>query len=218
MTWSLNEIEALARKAARGGGMDWGPAEETGKATRWLCAAGWPGASALAELLLTQDGVTWEAVRPHTDTDTWAARDGRLCPSAAGAALLDRAEDLASGRTVTLINVARPILLIPYVAWAARATGATLEIRWPGLRVTVADGPCHADISDPTALTVFRADTVTIGPAQAAATGQPVTRVYRGDIPADTAQTLAAFAHRTYAPGTPQSRAAGAGAGLSDND
>lgn len=217
MTWSLNEIEALSRKAARGGGMDWGLAEETGKAVRWLCAAGLPGASALADLLLAQDGLTWEAVRPHTHTDTWTAREGRICPSAAGAALTDRASDIASGRAITLENVSRPILLIPYVAWAATATGRALDIRWPGLRVTCAPGTCHADITDPAALTVFRAGKIEIGPA-GPATGQPVTRLYRGDMPADTAQTLTAFAHRTYAPGTPESRATGAGAGLTDND
>lgn len=217
MSWSLNEIEGLARKAARGGGMDWGLAEETGKAVRWLCAAGWPGAEALADLLLTQDGVTWEAVRPLTDTDTWTARDGRICPSAAGAALIDRARDLASGRTFTLEHVSRPLLLIPYAAWAADTAGRALDIRWPGLRVTCEPAAAFAEITDPDALTVSHADTVTIGPADTA-TGQPVTRVYRGDIPADAAQTLTAFAHRTYAPGTPESRATGAGAGLSDND
>ncbi len=54
MSWSLNEIEGLARKAARGSGLSWGLAEEAGKATRWLCAAGLPGADALAGLLTAQ--------------------------------------------------------------------------------------------------------------------------------------------------------------------
>ena len=147
MTWSLNEIEALARKAARGGGMAWGLAEEAGKATRWLCAAGWPGATALADLLLTNDGAAWEAIRPRTDTDTWTARDGILCPTAAGAALTDRAADLAAGHTIRLQNVSRPILLIPHAAWAAETTGTALDIRWPGLRVTCRPGACYAEIT-----------------------------------------------------------------------
>ncbi|MEL7259121.1 MAG: DUF3726 domain-containing protein, partial [Pseudomonadota bacterium] len=46
MSWSLNEVESLARKAARGAGYSWGLAEEAGKATRWTCAAGWPGGTA----------------------------------------------------------------------------------------------------------------------------------------------------------------------------
>ena len=217
MSWSLNEIEALSRKAARGGGMDWGLAEETGKAVRWLCAAGWPGAETLAALLLAQDGVTWDAVRPRTDTEPWAARDGLLCPSAAGAALTDRARDLADGRTITMAATARPLLLVPYTAWAADIAGRPLFIRWPGVTVTCGGDGVFADIADPAALTASRTETLAIGPADHA-TGQPLPRAHRGTLPAGTVDTLTAFAHRTYAPGTPESRASGAGAGLTDND
>ncbi|NND22495.1 MAG: DUF3726 domain-containing protein, partial [Silicimonas sp.] len=38
MSYSLNEVEATAKKAARGAGYPWGLAEEAAKATRWLCA------------------------------------------------------------------------------------------------------------------------------------------------------------------------------------
>jgi len=217
MSWSLNETEALARKAARGGGMDWGLAEETGKAVRWLCTAGWPGAEALAELLPAQDGVKWEAVRPRTDTDPWTARDGILCPSAAGAALTDRAQDFAEGRTIAMAATARPLLLVPYTAWAADLAGRPLSIRWPGVTVTCGGEGTHADMPDPAALTVARTDTLEIAPASET-TGQPVARHPRCDLPADTVRTLTAFARRTYAPGTPESRATGAGAGLTDND
>ncbi|MEQ8895777.1 MAG: DUF3726 domain-containing protein [Roseovarius sp.] len=217
MSWSLNEIEALSRKAARGGGMDWGLAEETGKAVRWLCAAGWPGPEALAALLPAQDGVTWEAVRPRTDTDPWSARDGILCPSAAGAALTDRAQTLAYGHTIAMAAVARPILLIPYAAWAADLAERPLCIRWPGVTVTFDSGTPRADIPDPASLTAARTETLEIAPVNET-TGQPVARHTRADLPADTARTLTAFAQRTYAPGTPESRATGAGAGLTDND
>ena len=36
MSWSLSEIGALATKAARGSGMDWGLADEAGYAVKWL--------------------------------------------------------------------------------------------------------------------------------------------------------------------------------------
>ena len=36
MSYSLNEYEALCKKAARGSGMHWGQAEEVGKAARSL--------------------------------------------------------------------------------------------------------------------------------------------------------------------------------------
>ena len=50
-SWSLNEIEALAKKAARGSGCSWGVAEDAGRAVRWLEARGLPGAEALGTLL-----------------------------------------------------------------------------------------------------------------------------------------------------------------------
>ena len=34
MSFSLNEIEAMGRRAARGAGLHWGIAEEAGKAVR----------------------------------------------------------------------------------------------------------------------------------------------------------------------------------------
>ena len=36
MNVSMNEVESMAKTAARGAGYSWGLAEEAGKATRWL--------------------------------------------------------------------------------------------------------------------------------------------------------------------------------------
>ncbi len=48
---SLNEVEGLAGKAARGAGLAWGMAEETAKAARWLAACGLDWAPSLPALL-----------------------------------------------------------------------------------------------------------------------------------------------------------------------
>ena len=40
MSYSLNEFQALARKAAGGSGVAWGIAEEAGMAARYLCEHG----------------------------------------------------------------------------------------------------------------------------------------------------------------------------------
>ncbi len=47
---SLNEVETLAAKAARGAGLSWGLAEDVGRAARRLAAAGRPWASAVVGL------------------------------------------------------------------------------------------------------------------------------------------------------------------------
>ena len=51
MSYSLNEMEATAKRAARGAGYSWGLAEEASKATRWLCTQGLDGAAELAHVL-----------------------------------------------------------------------------------------------------------------------------------------------------------------------
>ena len=40
MNLSLNEAQALAKKAAKGAGINWGAAHETGRAVRWLLEQG----------------------------------------------------------------------------------------------------------------------------------------------------------------------------------
>jgi len=47
---SLNEVETLAAKAARGAGLSWGLADDVGRAARRLAAAGRPWASAVVGL------------------------------------------------------------------------------------------------------------------------------------------------------------------------
>ena len=51
MSYSLNEFEALALKAARGAGLPWGLAEEAGKAVRILSSFGFDAGPVLLEAL-----------------------------------------------------------------------------------------------------------------------------------------------------------------------
>lgn len=217
MSWSLIETEALAKKAARGMGLDWGIAEEAGKATRWLSAAGLPGGAALAGLLHQNDGMTYAALCPDVaETSPWAAPDGPLCPLISGAALCDRAEDLAAGEEIVLADVSFPVLLIPYVVSAADATGTVLAVAWEG--VTLTRGPEGTLLdADPEALMSARAQDVRIHRAEPC-DGARLRRGYRSEMSQAAASALQAFAHRTYAPDTEESRLAGAGAGLTDND
>lgn len=52
---SLNEVEMLAQKAARGAGLAWGVAEDTGRAAAWIAARFGPWAAELLALLHGQD-------------------------------------------------------------------------------------------------------------------------------------------------------------------
>jgi len=217
MTWSLNEIEGLSRKAARGAGLSWGLAEEAGKATRWLCAAGLPGAEALAGLLRQNDGADYATLCPLEETGSWAARGGALCPLISGAAICDQAKDISEGKALELGETSFPVLLLPYVAAAAAQNSDTAFcIDWPGVSVTFGT-ETRVTLGKPDALERDRTTAVRITAARNTG-GAPLDHQTRGDIAPEIAQVLTEFAHRTYAPDTAQSRLSGAGASLSDND
>lgn len=211
MTWSLNEVEGLCRKAARGAGCSWGMAEEAGRAARWLAGVALPGPEALADLLARQDGAAYATLCPaDTGADRWQATGGTLCPVATGAALSDSAAIL--GDATILGRVAHPLLLVPFVAAASGISGRALTLTWPGAAFHFADD-LRGRVTSPAA----QVDTAQIRRATAPDL-PPLSCQLRYDLAPDMAARLGALAHRTYAPDTEQSRLGGAGAGLSDND
>ncbi|WP_306045647.1 DUF3726 domain-containing protein [Nioella sp. MMSF_3534] len=211
MTWSLNEIEALSRKAARGAGYSWGLAEEAGRAVRWLEARGLPGAQALVDHLKRVDGQDLASFTP--DADDWTAPDGTACPILAGTMLADGMAG-SGPDPITLPDLASPLLLLPFLSWMATAQGRTVGIGVADTAVTLSpEGTLTQtkDIPSPVSAPV----TLRFGVDPA---GDTVAEGLRSACSADTVAALNSFAHRTYAPATEESRLAGAGAGLTDND
>ena len=216
MTFSLNEIEAMGKRAARGAGLPWGLAEEAGKATRWLTARGLPGAEQLAESLTRNDGADYRDLTPASADAVWQAPSGRLCPLVCGAALCDRAAEIAGGLEIATGPIAQPLLLAPFAAGAAKLTGLAIELSWAGLTMTVTPDGFRVD-GDDMALTARSADGVRCRRAGRDVAGTPTGAPDRA-IDAETWSRLDAFAQRTFAPATEASRLAGAGAGLTDTD
>ncbi len=217
MSFSLNEVEAMGKRAARGAGLPWGLAEEAGKAARWLTVRGLPGVQQLADILTRNDKRDYADLAPQDVDGIWQAPAGRLCPLITGAALCDRATEIAKGHLMELGKTAQPLLLVPYVAGAAKLTGAAITIAWDDVAVTLfsdgerIDGDHRSLAARSTARVLCRlADQMT----------GPTKEVHEPVVPVDAAtwNQLAAFAQRTFAPATEASRLAGAGAGLSDNN
>ena len=127
MIYSLSEIDANCKKAARGAGLSWGYAEETGKAARWLAAHQLPGAELLAEYLTIRQkkAENSQGAHPH-------------CPLLTGARLCDAAIDLK--KTIVLENIVYPLLLLPYLAQLSQAAGRGLRIQWTGTHISCHDG------------------------------------------------------------------------------
>lgn len=219
--YSLAEIDAHCRKAARGAGCPWGLAEEAGKAARWLAAHGLPGPEALAGLLQGPRTCT----RDHVPRDT-VPRGGDAGPECGlrhGAALSDRAERIAAGEAMEA-DVAQPLLVLALMGRTAAATGACFALDWDGGRAVCSrdgimlDAPATAIATTAVAPTAVRLRVAALVPPPArCGVARRGTAQSRPVDPAAWA-VLDRFAARTYVPATDDSRRTGAGAGLTDKD
>lgn len=211
MTLSLNEVEALAKKAARGAGYPWGIAEETGKAVRWLCASDVDGCAALAAYLTECDGTDLSG-RVSVQGNVWTSNGDQLCPLLSGAAFSDMADTLKV-QNIRLESVSHPILLAPFAGFSALHLEATVVLEWNDACVAT-DGKSLA----------LRGETATSAATLTARIETDFDHAHRqstcsrADPDDETLAALNRLAHRTYAPATEASRLSGAGAGLSDND
>lgn len=209
MSYALNEVEATAKRAARGAGYDWGLAEEAAKATRWLCVQGLDGAAVLAGLLEAGYAAELPAHVPQSLDGNWLA-EVPLCPLAAGAALSDCAAQLQSAPLATG-PVSRPAMILPFAAMAARQLGTCVTVAGEGFQA-VTDGTglhCEGTLPETAAQLTIRA-------AGSLANAYP--SFTRAEPEEAAWAVLNRFAQKTYAPATEESRLLGAGAGLSDND
>jgi hypothetical protein len=200
ITVSLNEIDAMAKKATRGAGHAWGIAEEAGRAARWLESRGLPGLAALLGCL--ESGET--------------ARSALV----AGASLADRAQEIAAGRSLTVTAVTSPLLVLPFAAAAAHMARCDAELVWPGGRLRLANGLALLAGRE-TVLAEGPVD-LTLRPATGAADDAGlVERIGGVIVDLELWRALDRLAAKTYVPASQTSRQrAGAGGGMQniDND
>lgn len=210
MTFSLNEIEATAKRAARGAGYPWGLAEEAAKATRWLCANGFDGAALLSSLLQRDLAQNLGDHLPQDPSAEWQGA-GVLCPLASGASLSDFAF-LLKDYPVVLNNVACPGMLLPFVALIARQLDNTITLSSDGFSAAVSPQGVELKGALPESAAAV---SVQLGGSLMSA----VVISDRADPDPAAWGSLNRYAHKTYAPATEESRRLGAGgADLTDND
>jgi len=227
--YSLSEIAAQAKKAARGAGHPWGLAEEAAVGVRWLAARRLPGSEALAGLLGLVEHHGLAAMRPRIEQDAprdgtgawhWGAARAPACPIMLGAAWSDRAGTLA-GRGAVAAGVAYPLLLLPALAQMARRSGRPVPAILGDVPVSLSpDGtlslPTQRSLQAPCAgPATVQAGRGAEGPALCETRGEsPAACVVAETVWA----TLERFAWRTYVPESEHSRRSGAGAGVTDRD
>ncbi len=204
----MGEISALATKAARGSGLDWGLAEEAGYAVKWLQRRRLPGVMALCRYL------SWRHGGNITNWPEETGVHGHYCPIAIGAAYGDG----AFGDEAQFSRIKTPLLLIPFAA--IRLTEKPLEINIGSSSFYLTKDQIGYTNNDTAILSDAAACQISI----ASASLPNVTITSTSDLPRvpSTAtacvSVLERFAKNTYAPASEESRLAGAGAGLNDND
>lgn len=204
MTVSLNEVEALAKKAARGAGYPWGLAEEAGFATRWLCARGFDGASALLALLNYFEHKALSDIALVMAGRNWRSSGKVLCPLITGSAFLDRIFEMPEPGSLTFISVQSPHLLIPFVARGSDVRKVPMTLRWAAGAAVVDKGAVSF-----TGKSIWDPADVTLTIAGKMMAARPATS---RAVPAAVCwMELNAFAARIHAPATALSRALGAG-------
>ena len=157
-----------------------------------------------------------DELAPVSAEGVWRSRSGRLCPLICGAALCDRAGEIAAGRTFELGRTACPALLVPFAAEAARLTGMAVELSWLALEISVDAGNFRIDGPE-TDLMAWDVDAVRCRRVESVGTA-PEPDVAGGVVDAETWARLSDFERRTFAPATESSRRFGAGGELADKD
>ena len=212
---TLAETETSLRKVARACGLDWGLAEEAGKAARWLAAFDLPGPELMLVHLQQLVGEDYHGHIPDSSVKPWHANGGLLCPIICGAALADRSAQMLDGEVFSLGPTAFPLLLAATVGQAARCHQTVFTTAWAGVRVSCFENGLSID-GDPDDLLLTRADTVTCR-LDNLSTPQCLPSTLAYTIDSEIVDCINELAFKTYAPATEESRA-GAGAGLTDND
>jgi hypothetical protein len=213
---SLNEIESLCKKAARGAGLSWGLAEEAGKTARWLSGNGLDGPALLAAQLRLDDGCEYAQLAPDTGAEKWELTGRAMCPLMAGVTLSDHAYLLRENGSIQLGEMTHPQLLMPFSSAAARQLGIALQLSWQG---------CVLEFSPSGEVLLIQADSFAsphvVGVnctciAPASRNGKALGGSIHA-LAASVHDYLDSLAARTYVPASEASRLSGAGAGLSDN-
>ncbi len=212
---TLAEVESYLRKSAQAVGLDWGLAEEAGKAARWLAAFGLPGPECMVSHLANLPGLDYQRFTPEATDLPWKASGGVLCPVITGAAIADRSAQMLAGKQFELAAVAYPLLLAATIGQAARCHQTVFTTAWDDVRVSCfangirVEGPLEQLIVEQTDSVHCFQDSLSEPQSLPSARAYP--------IDADHFQQIERLAIKTYAPATEASRA-GAGAGLTDND
>ena len=212
MSYSLNEVEALVKRAAYASGYAWGLAEESAKATRWLCTFRFNGCEIVSTVLKQRFAIDQTTHILECEGQVWRGNDV-VCPIATGATLSDYSSRLLTG-PITIRKVSIPQMILPFVGLSAIALGKVLTLKCKNnleLNCVTNGNELEFFGQFPASETdlIIKIDGEVTNPISRVSRAQPSTRSW---------DYLNELANLTYAPASEESRSLGAGSSAEDSD
>ena len=124
---TLSEIDTTSKRATRGAGFSWGIAEEVGKNMRLLELFGLSGIKNLNKFLKHYKEKQFQKITLISDTNN--ANKYPFCPIMLGTNFIDQVNLLDKNNSIKIINVAFPILFLPFVSRASEVIGKRIFLK-----------------------------------------------------------------------------------------
>ena len=124
---TLSEIDTTSKRAAKGVGFSWGISEEIGKNMRLLELFGLSGIKNLNKYLKDYKKKQFQKISLISETNE--TKKNPFCPIILGTNFIDQVNLLDKKNSIKIINVAFPILFLPFVSRASEVIGKRIFLK-----------------------------------------------------------------------------------------
>jgi len=124
---SLSEIDTTSKRATRGAGFSWGISEEIGKNMRLLELFGLSGIKNLNKYLKDYKKKQFQKIALISEINE--TKKNPFCPITLGTNFIDQVNLLDKKNIIKIINVAFPILFLPFVSRASEVIGKRIFLK-----------------------------------------------------------------------------------------
>ena len=124
---TLSEIDTTSKRAAKGAGFSWGISEEIGKNMRLLELFGLSGIKNLNKYLKDYKIKQFQKIALISEINE--TKKNPFCPIILGTNFIDQVNLLDKKNSIKIINVAFPILFLPFVSRASEVIGKRIFLK-----------------------------------------------------------------------------------------
>ena len=124
---TFSEIDTTSKRAAKGAGFSWGISEEIGKNMKLLELFGLSGIKNLNKYLKDYKKKQFQKIALISETNE--TKKIPFCPIILGTNFIDQVNLLDKKNNIKIINVAFPILFLPFVSRASEVIGKRIFLK-----------------------------------------------------------------------------------------